>query len=78
MLSLKSLILSSLACLAFSGTYADQVEQAKVIDNIYTEALVNGVAIDNLNYLVKHYPGRLSGSDTVSYTHLTLPTKRIV
>jgi len=65
MLSLKSFVLSSVACLAFSSTYADQVEQAKVIDHIYTEALVNGVAIDNLNYLVKHYPGRLSGSDNL-------------
>jgi hypothetical protein len=66
MLILKSTSLLCVIALGISSiAKADQASQSKVVDSIYTEALVNGAAMDNLNTLVKHYPGRLSGSDNL-------------
>ena len=52
---------------------------------ILNETIGNGLEVKNHSKLSVHYIGRLedntvfdSSYDTVSYTHLTLPTKRIV
>jgi Zn-dependent M28 family amino/carboxypeptidase len=44
---------------------SSDISKTDLIDSIYTDALLHGTAMDNLNQLVEKYPGRLSGSNAL-------------
>ena len=51
---------------------------AESIDNLYIDNIVASIAGDNVVLIISNNESKAKEVATVSYTHLTLPTKRIV